>query len=101
MDDNRIVMRYHPMQSPERIGKRLRMTRIALGYDGKQAEFAAEIAVLPTALSQWELAYQGRTITIGAAIRLCDRFGLDLDWIYRGDPSGLPQRLNSLAQRVG
>jgi transcriptional regulator with XRE-family HTH domain len=88
------------MQPPDRIGKRLRMTRVALGYDGKQAEFAGEIGVLPSALSQWELAYQGRIITISAAIRMCERFGVDLDWIYRGDPSGLPQRLAALSRQA-
>lgn len=26
-------------------------------------------------------------------MKLCDEYSLTLDWIYRGDPSGLPYRM--------
>jgi transcriptional regulator with XRE-family HTH domain len=88
------------MQPPERIGKRLRLTRKHLGYEGRASEFAEAIDVLPSALSQWENAYEGRVITLEAAIRLCGRFRLTLDWVYRGDPSGLPQTLAGLTRDI-
>lgn len=41
-----------------------------------------------------------RPLDIEAAILLCDRFDLTLDWIYRGDPSGLPHRLATELEHV-
>ncbi len=34
-----------------------------------------------------------RRISLNAAIRLCEDFGLSLDWIYFGRPDGLPPHL--------
>ena len=43
--------------------------------------------------SQWVNA-KGRP-QLDEAMRLCDTFGYTLDWIYLGDPSGLPYALAS------
>jgi hypothetical protein len=32
-------------------------------------------------------------LTIDAAHRLCDEYGVTLDWLYRGDRSRLPHHL--------
>ena len=34
-----------------------------------------------------------RKITVPVTTRLKDAFGITLDWIYAGDPSGLPKRI--------
>ena len=34
-----------------------------------------------------------RTLTIDAAHRICDEYGVTLDWLYRGDRSKLPHHL--------
>lgn len=67
---------------------RLIMTRNALGLS--QAELCREAGIATNAWNQFE---KDRTITIVNAIKLCDRFGLTLDWLYLGDRSGLPGRV--------
>ncbi len=34
-----------------------------------------------------------RPLTIDAAHRICDEYGVTLDWLYRGDRSRLPHHL--------
>ena len=34
-----------------------------------------------------------RPLTIDAATRICDEYGVTLDWLYRGDRSRLPYQL--------
>lgn len=72
------------------IAARLLATRLALGYE-KQKDFAAKAGVSPTAYNNWEGAVKRPGVE--AAIQLCTAFGLTLDWIYRGDASGLPHGL--------
>ena len=73
-------------QSPEEIGKRLKKLRKALGKT--QAEMAELAAISKRA---WSLIERGsRRIGVGAALRLCDLYGLSLDWIYRGNIAQLP-----------
>jgi transcriptional regulator with XRE-family HTH domain len=75
------------------VGRRLRATRVALSLT--QEQLAAEIGVSRTALANWELG--SALPDVLAMGRLSDRYGATLDWIYRGDMSGL--RL-SLANRL-
>lgn len=67
------------------IGLRLELTRAVLGL--AQGEFCSKAHIAPNTYNQYE---QGkRKPTVENAISLCDTYGLTLDWIYRGDPSGL------------
>ena len=80
-------------RSLEAIGSRLRMTREALGFK-KQKEFAARADISPNTYNQWE---KGKVYPdLQYAIRLRDEFGISLDWIYLGDPSGLPYQIARL-----
>lgn len=78
--------------SPLAIGKRLRLTRQAL--DLTQAAFCRAAKVSPSAYNQFE---KGLTRpSIDAALALCQAYrqhSITLDWIYRGDPSGLRSSL--------
>lgn len=76
------------------IAARLRAGQTALGLS--QAEICRQAGLAPNTYSQWINA-KGRP-QLDAALQLCDAFGYTLDWIYQGDPSGLPLRLtNALA----
>lgn len=75
--------------SDEAIGARLELTREALGLS--QREFAKAGEIGETAYSNYKKG--ARETPIHFAIKLCDHFDLTLDWIYRGDPSGLRYRL--------
>lgn len=78
-------------------GRRLAATRRALGFDS-QIDFAAAAGMSPQALNNYE---KGRSRpALDVALVLCDRFGLTLDWIYRGDPGGLPHRIATIVTRA-
>lgn len=71
------------------MGRRLRQFRIFLGLN--QADFGKLMDVGQNTLSSWE---SGKCmIQPRALIRLNKLHGLSMDWIYLGDPSGLPHRL--------
>jgi len=74
------------------IALRLIATRLALGYDS-QVEFARAAGVQANAWNNYETGRSRPKLDV--AIALCDRFHLTLDWIYRGDPGGLPHRFAS------
>jgi transcriptional regulator with XRE-family HTH domain len=67
------------------IGERLRLTREVLGL--QQNEFAARANVSETAYNGYEKG--SKRPSIENAIALCEAWTLTLDWIYRGDQSGL------------
>jgi len=71
------------------VGRRLRRTRLSLGLD--QQEFGTRAGLSQPQYNQFENGK--RILTLSSALRLCDEYGLTLDWLYRGDPSGLPYRL--------
>jgi transcriptional regulator with XRE-family HTH domain len=68
---------------------RLLRTRTALGLS--QAEFCRQIGVKKNVYNPFERGR--RQITVEVATMICERFGLSLDWIYRGDVSRLPAEL--------
>lgn len=74
---------------PEAIGKRLEITRIALGFQTRR-EFYAPIGLGESATSMWESG--NRLPHVQHAMLLCREYGLTLDWIYRGVLSSLPHR---------
>jgi len=76
-----------PPEHLEIIGHRLRAARMALDYS--TGEFAASIDVAPNTYSQWETG--ARLLDCLAAIRLCERHKLSMDWFYRGDAFTLPR----------
>jgi transcriptional regulator with XRE-family HTH domain len=72
-----------------KVGKRLRQARPALRLTSK--DFAASIDVRPNTYSQWETG--SRLMDIMSVTALADRYGLTLDWLYRGDVDTLPHAL--------
>ena len=70
-------------------GRRLLETRTALGLT--QREFSEAVGVRQTQYTMFETG--SRRITIEIAVKLRDHYNLTTDWIYCGDPSGLPYRL--------
>lgn len=71
------------------IGRRLRLTRQALGLS--QTEFAARAGIAKNALSQYESGKQRPSID--NAIALAETHRITLDWIYLGDNSNLRYEL--------
>jgi DNA-binding XRE family transcriptional regulator len=72
-------------RSLARIAERLRKIREALGMN--QAEFARRAGMSRNAYNAYEKARERPALD--QALRLCDTYKLTLDWIYRGDDSGL------------
>ena len=83
--------------TPKNIGRRLVKTREALRLS--QAEFCRQIGVERNLYNPFEKGR--RRITIDVAMKIRDRYGVTLDWIYAGDPHALPsdlyQKLASIA----
>ena len=81
--------------SKRAIADRLRWAREALGYTearGKsQRQYAIWAGLEPNSYNQCERAKN--RISIEAAIRLCERHKLTLDYIYRGELSNIPQEI--------
>lgn len=86
-----VVMIPAMAQSTKTIARRLKSTREAI--DVTAADLCRAIDCKPNRWSQYEGG--DRPVTLPVAIRLCEVYGLTLDWIYRGDPEGLPARLHS------
>ena len=76
------------------VSRRLQLFRRRLGIS--QAELCRAIECRTNRWSQYESGE--RRITLEVAETLCDVYGLTLDWIYRGDPSGLPHRYIALTR---
>ncbi len=74
---------------PKDVSRRLVRTRKALGLN--QEDFGEGAGLSQPRYNQYEAG--GRLLTMAAALKLCERYALTLDWLYRGDPSGLPKRL--------
>ena len=75
--------------TPKTIGRRLLRTRQALKLS--QAEFCRQIGVERNLYNPFEKGR--RRITIDVAMKIRDRYGVTLDWIYAGDPHALPSGL--------
>lgn len=83
-------------QTLKSLAFRLKTTREAL--DLSAAEICRQINCKPNRWSQYEGGE--RKITLDIADRLCDEFGLSLDWIYRGNPAMLPHALRIKMRQV-
>jgi len=73
----------------EDIAARLRHTRRALGVN--QRQFAKRANLRQNRYNQYESG--ARALTIDAAQKICNEYGVTLDWLFRGDRSMLPHRL--------
>jgi transcriptional regulator with XRE-family HTH domain len=92
------MARLPPMSTSETdIKKRLDATREALGLSA--AEMSRRLKIGQNAWSQYVNPKEKRKVTLAVANKLCDEFRVTLDWIYRGDPSGLPERLIKALRR--
>jgi len=67
------------------------MTREALGLTA--AALCRQTGIKPNQWSQFVNPDHKRRITPEAVYKLRDQFGVTFDWVYDGDPSGLPARL--------
>lgn len=78
----------------QEVGKRLLETRRALEL--KKADLCRLAGIATNTYSNWEpkdgRPAQGRP-ELDQAQKLCDAFGYTLDWIYRGNPVGLPYKI--------
>ena len=73
------------------VGRRLRQTRAALKIED-QREFGEAAGLEQSLFNRFETGK--RLLTLQAAMKLCQRYGLTLDWLYRGDPLNLPCKLH-------
>ena len=71
------------------IGERLRITRLAMKLT--QKSMAHPLSVTREAYTMYETG--ARIPPWDMAIELTEAWGLTLDWIYKGDLSGLPAHL--------
>lgn len=86
-----------PGTSVTDIAHRIIATREALGL--RPIDVCNDLGFRPNAYSQWESGTNRPNLD--DMIRFCARYGLTLDWIYRGDPSGLQHGLaTKLRQRA-
>lgn len=77
------------VETNKSLAARLKMTREALNVT--PSDVCKRIKVGASAWSQYESG--DRRITLKVAIKFCEEFGLTLDWLYRADPSRLPNEL--------
>src|SRR5688572_27378580 len=83
----------HEPESKKAVGERLRLTRLALGFES-QVEICRRISDEPNYPQLWNNWEKGRErLSIDNAVVLVRLFRLTLDWIFLGDDSGLPFKL--------
>lgn len=73
------------------IANRLEMTRGAL--DVSAAELCRLSGITPTQWTQFTDPKYKRRVTLNAAYKLKDAFGITLEWTLDGDPSRLPAEI--------
>jgi transcriptional regulator with XRE-family HTH domain len=80
----------HEKLASSEVGARIEKIRIACGL-GCQSAFGERLGVTPTRINNWAT---GRILfPVEFAVKLRELTGVTLDYIYCGDPSGLPLRL--------
>jgi transcriptional regulator with XRE-family HTH domain len=80
-------------ESMEEIGERIRDLRMAMGYTNASL-FAKWVGWTPQQLSNYERGTKRPEVTM--ATTLCIKTGVTLDWIFRGERSGLPLHVAEL-----
>lgn len=83
----------HKLARRELVANRLRAARLALGKIPKQ--LCDEFGWTSNRYSQWEslTGKANQRPPVDEMVRLAERYGITLDFIYRNDPSGLPRDL--------
>lgn len=81
-------MAEHSEESARSVARRLELTRLALGAKDRQT-FARSIGISPQGWSNVTGAAPKR-IGIDTALTMCKRYGVTLEWIYRGNTYGMP-----------
>ena len=71
-----------------------RLTHLRQHYGMSQREWAARHGFNPSQYSNWEAGI--RRISLPSAYMLCDKYGLTLDFIYRGKMDGLSKTASQL-----
>ena len=79
-------------KTPDKIacGRRLRATREALNYQTLR-EFAKHLGVGEDRYSKWEHGINYMPVEYAKKLKTLDK--ITLEWLYDGDPSGLPHSL--------
>ncbi len=62
---------------------------------GAQTRFCERVGIKPPTWNNWE---KGRHPGLEYMIKVHDKTGATLDWIYLGEPAGLPFQLSSRLQ---
>lgn len=62
-----------------------------------QAEFARRIGITA---QTWRQITAVNRVSVDTAIKISRATGVDLDWIYTGDPAMVPQRLSEILARI-
>lgn len=92
----------NPLYEPEAIGVRLRLVfqswRSTASGKPTQKEFFRRAGIAPNTGSNWITGKERPRVD--EAIRLCDVYNLTLDYIYRGDPSGLRYDMRDTIARM-
>jgi len=83
-------------RSNEAIAERLEIIRAVKGLS--QKDFVTPAGVNESTYSQYKRGTQAPDLE--QANKLCDTWGLTLDWIYRGDNSGLDPNLRDAIKVV-
>lgn len=80
----------HAVDNAKLIGARLRLLRIALGYDQTRT-FCRKVGISEQAWSNYESGR--RRIALDEAMKIVTKTSVSLDYVYRGLESTLPKHL--------
>lgn len=83
----------HPPGYPIRVGRRLMVTRLNLDPSYEPGEMAQFMGVPYQTYMNWEKGIAEFKRNMAKVLK--DNFGVTFDWIFDGDPSGLPPALRT------
>lgn len=78
------------MDSKQEVAARLRRLRLAWGYD-QAKPFAAWVGVEYATWNHYETA--NRDLSVPNALKVCQKTGASLDWLFRGLDHTLPDHV--------
>ena len=78
------------MDKPDQIGARLRLLRLALGYE-QARPFCQRLEISDQAWNNYESGR--RRISLDEVMKVVQKTGVSLDWVYRGLESTLPKHV--------
>jgi plasmid maintenance system antidote protein VapI len=84
-------------ESPEAIGRRLELARIALDR-GNATAFAKTLGASPQSWSNYITG--DNRIGLDTALRMVKLYSVTLDWIFRGNTYGMPPELMAKIDRA-